>query len=75
MLPPEIMQLLRCPADAKRNVPLEQTDTHLVCTQCKLRFRIRDGIPNLLIDDAELPEGCASLRDLPCRKGAIHSGS
>lgn len=70
MLSNELMQILRCPADPKRETPLEQSETHLTCTQCRLRFRIRDGIPNLLIDDAELPEGCAGLRDLPCRKSA-----
>lgn len=70
MLPPDIMQILRCPNDPQRKTPLEQTETHLVCTQCQLRFRIRDGIPNLLIDEAELPDGCRSLRDLPCRKSA-----
>ena len=32
------------------------------------RFAIKDEIPNMLIEEAELPPGCASLADLECVK-------
>ena len=38
----------------------------LVCTRCGPRFAIQDDIPNMLIDEAELPPGCASLAELEC---------
>jgi hypothetical protein len=28
----------------------------LVCTQCRRRYPVRDGIPVMLIEEAELPE-------------------
>jgi hypothetical protein len=33
---------------------------------------IRDDIPNMLIEEAELPADCAALADLPCvRSGEV----
>lgn len=67
MLTPEALTWLRCPLDPKREATLVNEETHLVCTRCRVRYRIRDGIPNLLVDDAELPEGCPSRKQLPCQ--------
>jgi len=68
MFPPEALALLRCPIDPTRNATLLDEETHLVCSNCRVRFRVRDGIPNLLADDAELPQGCANRKQLPCQK-------
>lgn len=68
MLSPDALKYLRCPLDPKRQTPLLLEETHLSCSQCHTRFRIRDGIPNLVADEAELPEGCSNVRQLPCRK-------
>nr|WP_254053545.1 Trm112 family protein [Singulisphaera sp. GP187] len=38
----------------------------LVCTRCGPRFAIKDDIPNMLIEEAELPPGCPALTDLEC---------
>ena len=40
----------------------------LICTRCGTRFAIKDDIPDMLIEDAELPAGCTSLADLECVK-------
>jgi uncharacterized protein YbaR (Trm112 family) len=59
----DLLALLRCPLG---KVPLRREGNVLVCTRCGPRFRVDDDIPNMLIEEAELPEGCARLEDLPC---------
>lgn len=70
MINPQALQWLRCPIDPKRNAALVDEETHLACSHCKVRFNIRDGIPNLIADEAELPEGCSSRKQLPCQQPA-----
>ena len=65
MLNPELLELLVCPLG---KAPLEIKDGELVCTACGPRFAVRDGIPNMLIEEATLPEGCGSLSELACVK-------
>ena len=62
-LAPEFLEMLVCPM-GKEDLKLEN-DT-LVCTRCGPIFRIEDGIPILLIEEAKLPEGVSSLEELPC---------
>lgn len=66
MLRPEQVEELRCPLDPSQT-RLELTDTHLICQRCRLRYPIREGIPCLLVSEAELPEGVRSVDDLPCQ--------
>jgi uncharacterized protein len=49
----ELLEILACPA-CKTPVRLE--DTKLVCDECGRRYRIENGIPIMLIDEAEQPE-------------------
>ena len=51
---PGLLEILACPA-CKAKVILEQE--RIVCTNrtCGLRFPIRDGIPVMLVDEAERP--------------------
>jgi uncharacterized protein YbaR (Trm112 family) len=49
----ELLEILACPA-CKSPVKLE--GMKLVCQGCGRRYRIEDGIPIMLIDEAELPE-------------------
>ena len=67
MIRPELLDILRCPYDPS-NTRLEETDGALVCTRCRLRFPIKEGIPCLLVEEAELPPGCESLQSLPCQQ-------
>lgn len=67
MISPELLDLLRCPLDPT-HTRLEQADAALVCTRCHLRFPVRHDIPCMLVEEAELPAGCASLDDLPCQR-------
>jgi uncharacterized protein len=70
MFPPHALEWLRCPIDPKRETKLIDEETHLTCVQCRVKFRVRDGFPNLIADDAELPEGCENRKQLPCQQRA-----
>jgi uncharacterized protein len=65
MVSEELLALLVCPMG---KAPLRLEGETLVCTRCGTRFAIKDDIPNMLIEEAELPPGCASLADLECVK-------
>jgi hypothetical protein len=54
--------------------PLRREGDWLICTRCGPRFAIRDDIPNMLIEEAELPAGCATINDLDCVRAGIVKG-
>ncbi len=60
---PDLLEILVCPM-AHADLRLEEG--HLVCTRCGPRFRIEDGIPVMLIEEAKLPPTVARIEDLPC---------
>jgi uncharacterized protein YbaR (Trm112 family) len=47
----ELLAILVCPA-CKGSL-VQEGNTGLICPACRLRYPIRDGIPVLLIDEAE----------------------
>ena len=53
MIDKELLDILACPA-CKADIRLE--GDRIVCTTCGRRYPIRDGIPIMLIDEAEVPE-------------------
>ena len=63
MISEDLLKLLVCPMG---KAPLRLEAGVLVCTECGPRFSIRDDIPNMLIEEASLPEGCRSLSELKC---------
>ncbi|CAN5444898.1 hypothetical protein BH11PLA2_BH11PLA2_15310 [soil metagenome] len=63
----EFLALLRCPLDPKRESPLTRDDQTLVC-KCAVRFPIKQGLPILIADQAEMPGHCLVRDSLPCRK-------
>jgi uncharacterized protein len=68
MVTPEMLEILRCPMDPKREARLVREDTRLLCSRCRLQYRIREGFPSLLVEEATLPDGCLTLGDLPCQR-------
>lgn len=48
----DFLEILACPA-CKTSV--RQEDDWLVCQKCKRRYPIRDGIPIMLLEEAQLP--------------------
>ncbi|HQU31457.1 MAG: Trm112 family protein [Planctomycetia bacterium] len=53
MITEELLNILACPL-CKTDVRLE--GDRIVCTTCGRRYPVRDDIPVMLIDEAELPE-------------------
>ena len=49
----ELLSILACPAC---KVPVRLEGEKLVCDECHRRYRIDNGIPIMLIDEAEQPE-------------------
>ena len=54
MIDKELLDILACPA-CKGNIVYDQKNEKLNCQKCGRRYPIRDGIPVMLIDEAELP--------------------
>jgi uncharacterized protein YbaR (Trm112 family) len=54
VISPDLLEILACPAcDSRPKVNLE--NDRLVCVECGRRYPIRDGIPVMLVEDAEGP--------------------
>ncbi len=59
MIRKELLDILACPA-CKGDIQYDEPNQKLICVgECKRRYPIRDGIPVMLIDEAELPESTA----------------
>jgi len=52
MIDKELLDILACP-DCKADVELKENK--IVCKKCGKRYPIKDGIPIMLIDEAEDP--------------------
>ncbi|GIW80270.1 MAG: hypothetical protein KatS3mg105_2077 [Gemmatales bacterium] len=69
MVNQELLEILRCPLDPS-HTKLNLEESSLVCERCALRFPIKDGLPVLVVEEAQLPDGCSSLEQLPCQTGS-----
>jgi hypothetical protein len=67
MISPDLLEILRCPMDPRRQTRLVLEGHGLVCPRCRLKYPIKDGFPVLVVEEAELPPGCSSLDQLPAR--------
>ena len=54
MIDKELLDILACPA-CKADVVLEKSGSEekIICTKCRRKYPVRDGIPIMLIDEAE----------------------
>lgn len=55
MIDPELRSLLVCPVD-HGELTDDREGGYLVCTVCGRRYPVRDGIPVMLVDEAEMPD-------------------
>ncbi len=54
IIDPRLLEILACPV-CKISVTLDEG--HLVCGQCHRRYPIREGIPVMLVEEAEQAKG------------------
>lgn len=50
MIDKELLTILACPACKGR---VEQKEDKIICCDCRRKYPIRDGIPVMLVDEAE----------------------
>jgi uncharacterized protein YbaR (Trm112 family) len=53
-LDPELLEILVCPND-RGDLDYGEAEQVLACKSCGYRYPIRDGIPVMLLDEAEKP--------------------
>ena len=51
MIDQQMLELLACPI-CSTHPPVKQKENFLICTECKRGYRIIDGIPRMLPEDA-----------------------
>ena len=61
LVDPQILSILRCPLTRSK---LRQEGDWLIAETGGLRYPVRDGIPVMLIEEAQLPSGVSSLDEL-----------
>ncbi len=52
----ELLEILACPND-RGDVEFREEEQVIVCSKCGYRYPVRDGIPVMLIEEAEKPQG------------------
>ena len=60
MIDRELLDILACPA-CKADVKIEEGK--IICVKCRRRYPVRDDIPIMLVDEAELPSGSKERDD------------
>lgn len=63
---PQVLSILRCPLSRSK---LRVEGDFLVAETGGLRYPVRDGIPVLLVEEAQLPDGVSSLAELKKKLG------
>ncbi|MDA2978397.1 MAG: Trm112 family protein [Actinomycetota bacterium] len=54
LIAPSLLAIMQCPA-CTGDLSERLEDPALVCGSCGRAYAVRDGIPNMLIDEAALP--------------------
>ncbi|HOO70355.1 MAG TPA: Trm112 family protein [Spirochaetota bacterium] len=54
MIDTKLIEILACPA-CRGDVEYDVKNEKIICTGCGRKYPVRDGIPVMLIDEAELP--------------------
>ncbi|GAF87004.1 unnamed protein product [marine sediment metagenome] len=60
MIDEKLLEILACPACKG---PIKLQDDWIVCQECGRRYPIRDGIPIMLIEEAEQPDAGGGEED------------
>ena len=60
----ELLEILVCPND-RGDVDYHEDEQVIVCRTCGYRYPVRDGIPVMLIDEAEKPADGQGAKSKP----------
>jgi uncharacterized protein YbaR (Trm112 family) len=52
MIDKELLEILACP-DCKGDVEYDEENQKIICCKCGLKYPVRDGIPVMLVEEAE----------------------
>jgi uncharacterized protein YbaR (Trm112 family) len=66
----DLLEILRCPLTRSR---LRQEGDWLIAEVGGLSYPVREGIPVMLIEEAKLPAGVASLEEF--KREFVHGGA
>ena len=55
MIDTKLLEILACPA-CRGDLEYDTRNEKLLCTGCGLKYPVKDGIPVMLVDEAEKPE-------------------
>lgn len=53
MIKKELLDILACPK-CKGDLEYQEAENKLICHACRLKYKIEDDIPVMLIDEAEI---------------------
>lgn len=54
MMSPELLAVLACPAcESRPGVSYDEKNQKLVCSACGRKYPVKDGIPVMLVEEAE----------------------
>ncbi len=56
MIDKELLDILACP-NCRGEVQYHEAEQVIECQKCHYRYPVRDGIPVMLIEEAEKPSG------------------
>ena len=56
-IPADLWDVLACPCPDHAPLEVDEAAGRIVCTTCRRSFEVRDGIPVMLLDEAEGPTG------------------
>lgn len=74
LIDPLLAKILVCPvdhADLVEDVP----SSRLVCTSCGRRYPVEDGIPVMLVDEAEMPAEPSGGEDVAPGESSAGTGT
>jgi uncharacterized protein YbaR (Trm112 family) len=66
LLDPLLKEILVCP-NCRGELDELEAESKLRCQSCGLVYAVNDGIPVMLIDEAEKPEGFVPQNETPAR--------
>ncbi|MER3501177.1 MAG: hypothetical protein IMHGJWDQ_002123 [Candidatus Fervidibacter sp.] len=71
LIPQWLLEIMCCPVpECRGDLKLRADILRLVCLKCGRRYPIRDGIPVMLIEEAELPPASEAFEGSSPSEGA-----